>query len=408
MLNASIDDPFMKEVQDKVKEWRRHLHRNPELSFKEEKTSQFVFDELMSFGGLKVTRPTRTSVMARLIGEKPGKVLGLRADMDALPIQEETNLEFASDTAGVMHACGHDGHTAMLLGAAKILSQRKDEIRGEIRFIFQHAEELPPGGAQELVRRGVVDDVDYIVGLHLMSTLSKGKIGIVYGPITSNSDTFDLKIKGKGGHSSQPENSIDPIAMSAQIISNLQQIVSRNLDPSEKLVVSTTTLQAGTAKNVIPETVQIGGSVRSFSPNVRKQAVSLIERIVKGVTEAHGGSYEFHYQYGYDSVINDLELTKAVEELIVEEFGSEYVEHGEGMMGGEDFSAYLAKAPGCFVAVGARNEEKGIMYPHHHPRFDIDEEALKDGVRILVNLPKKILCNQKDSISRTNSRKELI
>jgi amidohydrolase len=396
MQNTSIEDQLMKEVQDKVKEWRRYFHRNPELSFKEEKTSQFVFDELVSFGGLEVTRPTRTSVVASLIGEKPGKILGLRADMDALPIQEETNLEFASENEGIMHACGHDGHTAMLLGAAKILSQKKNEINGEIRFIFQHAEELPPGGAQELVKKGVVDDVDYIVGLHLMTTLPKGKIGIVYGPLTSNSDTFDLKIIGQGGHSSQPENSIDPIAMSAQIINNLQQIVSRSLDPSEKLVISTTTLQAGMAKNVIPETVQIGGSVRSFSPNVRKLAVSLIERIVKGVTDAHGGSYEFHYQYGYDSVINDLELTKIVEELIVEEFGSEYVEHGEGMMGGEDFSAYLTKVPGCFVPVGARNEEEGIIYPHHHPRFDIDEEALVDGIRILVNLPKKILSNQKE------------
>ncbi|MDQ0862204.1 amidohydrolase [Bacillus sp. V2I10] len=224
-----------------------------------------------------------------------------------------------------------------------------------------------------------------------MSTLPIGKIGIVYGPVTANSDMFDLKIIGKGGHSSEPENSIDPIVMTAQFITNLQQIVSRNLDPKEKLVISTTTLQAGSAKNVIPEFVQIGGSVRSFSPKVREQAISLIERIAKGVTQAHGGSYEFQYHYGYSTVFNDADLTKIVEGCITEEFGSEFVLYGEGAMGGEDFSAYLEKAPGCFIPVGAGNAKKGIVHPHHHPRFDIDEESLEYGVRIFVSLSKKIL-----------------
>jgi amidohydrolase len=390
-MNISTEDQLLVGIKEEVREWRRYLHRNPELSFKEENTSQFVYDLLTSFDGLRVTRPTKTSVVASLVGNQPGKVLGLRADMDALPIQEENDLEYASENPGIMHACGHDGHTAMLLGAAKLLSQKRDEINGEIRFIFQHAEELPPGGAQEIVKVGVVDDVDFIVGLHLMSPLPKGKIGIVYGPATSNSDTFDLKVIGKGGHSSEPENSIDSVVMSAQIITNLQQIVSRNLNPAERLVISTTTLQAGSAKNVIPEFVQVGGSVRSFSKEVREEAANLIERIVKGITEAHGGSYEFQYNYGYSSVINDHNLTNLVEEFIAEEFGADYIEHGEGAMGGEDFSAYLEKAPGCFIPVGAGNEEKGIVYPHHHPRFGIDEDSLEDGLRILVNLPKKIL-----------------
>ncbi|MFD0047967.1 M20 family metallopeptidase [Actinomycetes bacterium NPDC127524] len=389
MQNTSLDE--FTEIIGKVKEWRRYLHQHPELSFKEEKTAQFVYEQLNSFGGLRVSRPTKTSVVAALTGNKPGKVLGLRADMDALPIQEENQVDYVSQNPGVMHACGHDGHTAMLLGAAKQLSRQREDIEGEIRFIFQHAEELPPGGAQELVNAGVLDDVDYIVGIHLMSTIPRGKVGIVYGPVTANSDTFDITIKGKGGHSSQPENSVDPVLMAAQFITSLQQIVSRNLDPAEKLVVSTTTLQAGIAKNVIPETVHIGGSVRSFLPGVRELAVTSIEQIAKGVTEAHGGSYDFQYHYGYSSVVNDRELTKVVEEFIVEEFGRDYVEHGEGAMGGEDFSAYLQKAPGCFIPVGAGNTKKGITYPHHHPRFDIDEDALEDGVRIFVNLSKKIL-----------------
>ncbi|MBV7507587.1 amidohydrolase [Bacillus sp. sid0103] len=393
MLNTSFNDQLIAAIKDTVTEWRRYLHRNPELSFQEEKTSQFVYDQLLSFGGLRVTRPTKTSVVAKLIGRQPGKVLGLRADMDALPIHEENNVDYASENSGVMHACGHDGHTAMLLGAAKILSTMKDEINGEVRFIFQHAEELPPGGAQELMKTGVLDDVDYIVGIHLMSTLPIGKIGIVYGPVTANSDTFDLKIIGKGGHSSQPENSIDPVLMAAQFITNLQQIVSRNLDPAEKLVISTTTLQAGVAKNVIPEVVQIGGSVRSFRPEVRQQAISLIERVAKGVTEAYGGSYDFQYHFGYSSVFNDAELTKTVEACIMDEFGRDFIEYGEAAMGGEDFSAYLVKAPGCFIPVGAGNTAKGIVYPHHHPRFNIDEDSLEHGVRIFVSLTKKILGN---------------
>ncbi|WP_102272058.1 amidohydrolase [Cytobacillus massiliigabonensis] len=391
MLQTNEDDQMIEAIKDMVKEWRRHLHQHPELSFQEEKTSQFVYEQLVSFGGLKVTRPTRTSVVASLIGSQPGKVLGLRADMDALPIHEENELEYVSENPGVMHACGHDGHTAMLLGAAKILTEMKGEIKGEIRFIFQHAEELPPGGAQELVDAGVVDDVDYIVGIHLMSLLPIGKVGIVYGPVTANSDMFDLKIIGKGGHSSQPENSIDPVIMAAQFITNIQQIVSRSLNPKEQLVISTTTLQAGSAKNVIPESVQIGGSVRSFSPEVREQAVSFIERIAKGVTEAHGGTYEFNYQYGYSTVFNDKALTKIVEECVAEALGEEFVEYGEGAMGGEDFSAYLQKAPGCFIPLGAGNAEKGIVYPHHHPRFDIDEDALEYGVRIFVQAAKNIL-----------------
>ncbi|ELK45395.1 amidohydrolase [Halobacillus sp. BAB-2008] len=385
------DEKLIGEMKEQVIIWRRHFHEYPELSFKEVNTSQFVYDTLQSFGGLEVSRPTKTSVVARLKGKYPGHTLGLRADMDALPIQEENDADFRSTVDGVMHACGHDGHTAMLLGAAKILSGQKDELSGDIKFIFQHAEELPPGGAQELVRAGVMDDVDLIIGLHLASTLPRGKFGIGYGPVTSNSDTFDLKIIGKGGHSSQPENSIDPIVMGAQVINNLQHIVSRNTSPSEKLVVSTTTLKAGIAKNVIPGHVEIGGSVRSFDKEVRENAVQLIERIARGITDAHGGDYELDYHYGYSSVINNESLTKTVEETIVEQFGENWLQKTGSIMGGEDFSAYLTEAPGCFIPVGAGNVEKDIVYPHHHPKFSVDEDALEDGLRLLISLSKKIL-----------------
>ncbi|WEG13659.1 amidohydrolase [Pullulanibacillus sp. KACC 23026] len=390
MLKTSVHEELIARVKDEVVEWRRHFHQNPELSFEEVNTAQFVYEQLESFGGFQLSRPTKTSVVARLVGSQPGKVIGLRADMDALPIQEETHLEFASKIPGVMHACGHDGHTAMLLGAAKIFSQIKDEIKGELVFIFQHAEELQPGGARELVKEGVVDEVDYIFGIHLFSTLPVGKIGLVVGPMTSNSDAFDLKITGKGGHSSQPENSIDPIVIAAQVITNLQQIVSRNIDSAERLVLSTTTLKAGTAKNIIPESVEIGGSVRSLTPEVREQAVSLMHRIIKGVTEAHGASYELDYQYGYSSVVNEESLVKVVEAVVREQLGDDFVAYGGPVMGGEDFAAYLDKAPGCFIGVGAGNPEQGFDFPHHHPRFGIDEASLEHGLRIWANLPQKV------------------
>lgn len=379
------------EVMNKVIEWRRHLHMNPELSFEEKETSQFVFDTLTTIDHLEVTRPTETSVVAVLKGGKSeGKILGLRADMDALPITEETDLEFASKNDGVMHACGHDAHTAMLLGAAKVLSKKMDDLEGDIKFIFQHAEEMLPGGAQEMVKAGVADDLDYVVGLHVMSPLEVGKIGIVYGHMTSNTDEFNLRIVGKGGHSSQPENSIDPIVVSSQVINNLQHIVSRNISPSEQLVVSVTEINAGTAKNIIPEYVDIGASIRSYSSDVREQAVEKIEQIIKGVTEAHGASYEFNYTYGYASVINDEKLTKLVENVIVEEFDDQTIVYSGPIMGGEDFSAFSEKAPGCFIAVGAKNDEKNFNFPHHHPKFGIDEQSLENGLRILVNLPRKV------------------
>ncbi|WP_028783960.1 M20 metallopeptidase family protein [Thalassobacillus devorans] len=382
---------LINDVINDVVEWRRHLHQYPELSFEEVNTSQFVFDKLQSFGGMEIERPTRTSVVARLKGKHPGKVLALRADMDALPIQEETETSFPSTKPGVMHACGHDGHTAMLLGAAKILSSKKDELSGEIIFIFQHAEELRPGGAKELTEKGVVDDADHIVGLHLMSTLQQGKFGITSGPVTSNTDEFDLKLIGKGGHSSQPEHSIDPIAISAQIITNLQHIVSRNVAPADKLVISTTMIHGGTASNVIPDSVKLTGSVRSFSPEVRNKAVHLIEQIIDGVARAHGARYEYDYHYGYSSVVNDEQIIGWVEETISREFGDDYIEYSEPFMGGEDFSAYLDKAPGAFVIVGARNEAQGFDYPHHHPKFGIDERSLEDGLRLLVHLSDTIL-----------------
>ena len=384
-------DNLINQVQNDVIAWRRHLHKYPELSFQEEKTAQFVYDTLCALGNLEVSRPTKTSVMARLIGRRTGKVLALRADMDALAVQEENSFDFSSQNDGIMHACGHDAHTAMLLGTATILSQLQEQIHGEVRFLFQHAEELFPGGSRELIRAGAMSGVDLILGLHVMSHLSTGKIGIVYGPAMASSDTFDATIQGRGGHASQPHIAVDPIAVGAQVVTNLQHIVSRGVDPLEKLVVSITTFHGGTANNVIPDTVTLQGSIRSFSKDIRKQASDQIDRIFSGVTAAHGASYTLDYHYGYDSVNNDAVITKIVEETVEELWGKEAVIKMAPLMGGEDFAFYLNEAPGCFIFIGTGNPEQGAVYPMHHPKFIVDEASLAIGVRLSVQAALKLL-----------------
>ena len=387
---TNVDD-LIAQVHDKVITWRRHLHKHPELSYQEEKTAQFVYDTLCALGNLEVTRPTKTSVMARLIGGRPGKVLALRADMDALAVQEENNFEFVSQNDGVMHACGHDAHTAMLLGTATILSQLQDQIQGEVRFLFQHAEELFPGGSRELIRAGAMSGVDRIIGLHVMSHIPVGKIGIIYGPAMASSDTFDAIIQGRGGHASQPHVTVDPIAVGSQVVTNLQHIVSRGVDPLEKLVVSVTTFHGGTANNIIPDTVTLQGSIRSFSKDVRMQAAEQIDRVFAGITAAHGASYTLKYNYGYDSVNNDAAITKIIEETVEELWGKEAVINMAPLMGGEDFAFYLNEAPGCFVFLGAGNPEQGVVYPMHHPKFTIDEASLAIGVKLSVHAALKLL-----------------
>lgn len=391
MLTKQTEIELSSDQVEEIVSWRRYLHQHPELSFQEYKTSAFLYETLSTFPNLEVTRPTETSVLAVLKGAFPGKTIGFRADMDALPIQEETDLSFASKNDGVMHACGHDGHTAILLGVAKALSAQKDKIHGEIRFFFQHAEEMLPGGAREMVAADVTQGVDYVFGLHLSSLTPLGQLTITPGAATSNSDMFHVTIKGKGGHSSQPENTIDPVVTSAQIITSLQTVVSRITSPKDELVVSVTTLQAGDAVNVIPEQVKIGASVRSFSQDVRKRAVEAIEQIIKGVSEANGCQYELNYTYGYDSVVNDTEATAIAVEAIRRKLGEGAYAEGEAIMGGEDFSAFSNVVPGCFVFVGACSPDNQTPAPHHHPKFLIDEAALADGANMFLAIAEDLV-----------------
>jgi len=386
-LNFLVDS-----IKDQVIFWRRHLHLNPEVSYQEEETSQFIYSTLLTFGNLEVTRPTKTSVMARLIGKKPGKVVAIRADMDALPIQEETTLDYASQNPGVMHACGHDAHIAMLLGVAKIFCGMQGDITGELRFIFQHAEELfPPGGAEELVEAGVMEGVDAIIGGHVWAPLGVGKVGLTYGPMMASPDSFYLTIKGKGGHGAMPHQTIDAILIGAEVVVNLQHIVSRNIDPLDQVVISVCQFVGGTTNNIIPNKVQIDGTIRTLDPKLRQEVPLLLNRIIKGVTSAHGADYDLKVILGYRPVINDERVVRVLEETVREVMGDAAIEFVRPSMGAEDFSAYLQKTSGAFFFIGGGNKEKGYVYPHHHPCFMIDEDALQNGMKIFMQAAIKLL-----------------
>ncbi|MEH7275233.1 M20 metallopeptidase family protein [Neobacillus vireti] len=385
MKESLIDiQKLVNAVQDDVITWRRHFHVNPELSFQEVNTSKYVYDQLQSFGNIEVTWVTETSVMGKIIGKKPGKIIGLRADMDALPIQEETGLAFSSKNPNVMHACGHDGHTSMLLGAAKVLSSLKNEINGEIRFLFQHAEELFPGGAVEMVRAGVTEGIDGVLGLHLASQAPLGKFILSYGPVTAACDSFDIIIQGKGGHGSSPHMSIDPITIGTQLVNGINQLISRKVDAGQRAVISVTQFHGGSAHNIIPDKVSIGGTVRTFDSKIRKQIPIWIEQLTKGITEAHDAHYQFDFHYGYSGVVNEDKITSIVERTLKENFDHGSLLKGQPAMGSEDFSAFSEAVPGCFVFLGAGSEKHEENYPHHHPKFDVKEEALILGVQYYV------------------------
>ncbi len=371
-------------LRDQLVAWRRHLHMNPEVGFEEHETAAYIEGELRKMPGLTVTRPTATSVLAVLKGGKPGRTVLLRADIDALPIEEENTFEFRSRKPGVMHACGHDGHTAILLGVASLLAESAQEVPGEIRMIFQHAEEIGPGGAEELVMEtNLMDGVDVVTGLHLNSQLPVGVVAVKPGAFMAAPDSLHLTIRGRGGHGAHPEQTVDPIAVGAQVVTNLQHVVSRNVAALDALVVSITSFHAGTTHNVIPDTAVLQGTVRSFDPELRQRAPRLIERVIRGVCEAHGATYELKYEFGYRPVINTDWVAAQLKEIALATVGSEHYQDAQPTMGGEDFSAYLQKAPGAYFNVGAGSDAADSRWPHHHPRFTIDEDSLVTGVQML-------------------------
>lgn len=365
---------------------RRWFHQHAELSFQEFETAAYIEKALEEIPGLALSRPTATSVMAVLKTGQPGRCLAIRADIDALPIDEANQLPYRSCNQGAMHACGHDGHAAILLNAVRLLAARREELAGELRFIFQHAEETPPGGAVEVIRAGVLEGVDEVFGLHLTSTLPTGKFGVCSGVLTSATDRFEIEITGKGGHSSMPQECVDPIVVGAQIIMGLQTVLSRSIKPSDMAVLSVCQANAGSAYNIIPGSMHLTGSVRSYDEAVRQTAEQRIRAISQGIAQAAGARGEVDYIRGYDSIYNDPALTRWARELIAQQFGPEAVQELSPIAPGDDFCYYDQVCPGFFLELGAANPAKGSDAPHHNARYRLDEDALAYGLEYTAAL----------------------
>ncbi|MBW8349646.1 amidohydrolase [Bacillus sp. IITD106] len=355
---------------------RRYLHQNPELSFKEIKTAAFIAEYYKRLGVEVRTGVGGNGVVARIKGGKPGKTVALRADFDALPIHEETNLPFKSLVSGVMHACGHDGHTATLLILARVLNEMKSELSGEYVMIHQHAEEFAPGGAKPMIEDGCLEGVDVIFGTHLWADGPLGNIRYRKGPIMAAADRFEIIIKGYGGHGAQPHKTKDAIVIGSQLVTNLQQIVSRRVSPIESAVVTVGYFVSDNAFNVIADSAKLGGTVRTFNEDVRSMIEQEIERIVKGTCIAAGCEYEYNYYRGYPAVVNHDAETDFLVNVAKEIPENTLIEETNPEMGGEDFAYYLQHVKGTFFFTGARPDGVEQGYPHHHPKFDINEKAM--------------------------------
>lgn len=377
-------------IAPQVVQWRRDFHRHPELSNREERTSRVVADALRQMGVDEVkTGVAHHGVVALIRGKKEGPVVALRADMDALPIQEETGVPFASENPGVMHACGHDAHTAMLLGAAEVLCGLREEIGGTVKLVFQPAEEGVPegeeGGARLMIKEGVLQDpkVDAIFGMHVMPGLEPGKLGYRAGGLLAAVDRFRVTVTGKQSHAAMPWQGVDPIVVSSHIITALQTIVSRKLDARASAVVSVGILRGGTAWNIIPETVTIEGTIRTHDDQVRRQAAAQFKRIVTQTAAAHGAEATIDVFYDYGPVTwNDPSLTDKILPTLAEAAGSENLVEVKPIMGGEDFAHYSHKVPGVFVFLGAKSDAKGASQSLHNPKLMIDEAAFPMGVKV--------------------------
>ncbi|QUY41707.1 M20 family metallopeptidase [Acaryochloris marina] len=376
--------------------WRRHLHQYPELGFKEHLTAEFVAQRLTEWGIDHQTGIAETGIMATISGAQPGPVLAIRADIDALPIQEENTVSYRSRHDGVMHACGHDGHTAIALGTARYLSQHRQDFAGTVKIIFQPAEESP-GGAKPMIEAGVLQNpqVDAIIGLHLWNNLPLGTVGVKSGPLMAAVDLFECKIQGKGGHGAMPHQTTDAVVISAQIVNALQAIVARHVNPLDSAVVTIGQLHAGTASNVIADSSFMSGTVRYFDPELAHLIEPRMQDILTGICQSWGATYDLKYWRLYPPVINDAAIADLVRSI-----STEVIETPTGVvpncqtMGGEDMSFFLQEVPGCYFFLGSANDERGLAYPHHHPQFDFDETALAMGVEIFVRCVEKF-CNSK-------------
>ncbi|QBD80595.1 amidohydrolase [Ktedonosporobacter rubrisoli] len=390
-MSVSNLDNLKSEIDELVPDliaMRRDLHEHPELAFEEVRTSGIVAQRLRALGLEVQTGIAKTGVVGLLRGgaSKPGaRTLAIRADMDALPIHELNEIDYRSQVDGKMHACGHDGHTSILLTVADILSKRRAELAGNVKFIFQPAEERI-GGAEPMVKEGAMEGVDGIIGLHLISNHPIGRVGVRSGPVFASADSLQIIVKGKGGHAAMPNLSVDPIVIAAHIITALQPLISRETSPFEPSIITIASIHAGTATNIIPEYVELKGTMRAFTKEQRTYLRRRIQEVATGVATALGGSSELEFLEGCPPCVNDPGMAELVYRAAVEAVGEQAVDQGQEVMttGSDDMAYFLDAVPGCYFIVGAHNEEKGAKYPHHNPRFNVDEDALPIAVETLT------------------------
>lgn len=386
-MNPGLIQALAEQYKEHTRQMRRHLHQHPELSFQEFKTAAFVAAELEKMGIPFKTGIAKTGVVGIIEGKNPeSKVIALRGDMDALPIQEENNTDYRSLNPGVMHACGHDVHTSCLLGAARILSETKDQWSGTVKLIFQPSEEKLPGGASTMIQEGVLQspNVQAIFGQHVFTPYKVGTVAFCPGKMMASTDEIYITVKGKGGHAAYPHLIKDPVSVSAQIIVALNQIVSRNISPVQSAVLSIGKVIAQGATNVIPDEVYMEGTVRAFDENIREELLDRLTRTTEGIAKAMGLEANVEIRRGYPALVNDEALTKRAIERARHYLGHDNVFIAEPRMGAEDFAFYSREIPACFYRLGTGNTEKGITSFIHTPTFDIDEDALPIGAGLMA------------------------
>jgi len=375
--------------------WRRHLHENPELSFEEVEATEYL-GKILEGLGLHPVRRTKTGLWADISGHADGPTILIRVDMDALPIQEEAAVSYRSRRSGIMHACGHDGHAAMGVGAAKLLMAHRASLPGRVRVLLQPAEEKLPGGAPQMIEAGVLDGVQEAVGLHLIPfvgqrLLRAGEVSVVEGAAMASPDSYRVVVRGVGGHGAMPHLARDPVPAAAAIVSTLQTIVSRNVSPVTPAVVTVGSIHGGEADNVIPPEVTMTGTVRTFDDATRSLAETAMRRVITETAAAFGVLAEFTYERGYPVLVNAPHATRAFQAVTGSLLGDEALVPGEPMMGGEDFAYILRKTPGVYFWLGCANEELGAVYANHDPRFMIDESALPVGSALLAATAMRLL-----------------
>ncbi len=376
---------YIDTLKDKVITVRRDIHKHPELSGQEVRTKSLV-KGILEIEGFKITEfEDHNGLVADLVVDEKKPFVAIRADMDALPIEERTGKPYASEVKGVMHACGHDAHTAIAVGVALAMAQFRDELPGNIRFIFQPAEEINEGGSEELIRDGALENVKAIFGLHVYPYLPTGQIGYKYGVMMASADTFTIEIFGKSAHGARPHEGVDAILTASMCVNSLNHIISRRIDPLHPAVISLGTIEGGTAPNIICDHVKLTGTVRTVNEGVRKKIPAMMEDSVKGITHSMGAKYKFNYEFGQPELINDDAMVDVLVQEATKILGAEnVVDLKDPVMGGEDFSRYLQIVPGAFFRLGVCNPQKGTCVSQHHPKFDVDEDALPIGMKVLT------------------------